>query len=125
VYQWIAPEFIILSSNIIEQPSFIIPEGLKAGTKLTFQLIISDNIADAVDSIDINILNTTPSVVIERDLIFALGDRLSRVYWNSSDVNDDPLSYAWEVLSAPSDSVAIMGDSLTLNPIFTPDQLVR
>jgi hypothetical protein len=39
----------------------------------------------------------------------------------SYDANNDPLTYSWDMISKPKDSIAVLSDPLAIDPDFVPD----
>ncbi len=64
--------------------------------------------------------NAAPVADAGKDLNVAIGTLVSLDGSQSSDVNNDPLTYSW-VLSTPGGSNAILSDPTIFNPSFTAD----
>ncbi|MCP4767831.1 MAG: hypothetical protein GY875_16360 [Gammaproteobacteria bacterium] len=89
------------------------------------QLLVNDGAANSLaDSVIVNAItpNTIPLAnagVDQSDLVGAL---ISLDGSASSDVDNDPLTYDWSLLSVPSSSAATLNNTTIVNPIFTLDQ---
>ncbi|MFV2057240.1 MAG: PKD domain-containing protein, partial [Thiohalomonadales bacterium] len=92
-----------------------------------FSLSVNDGIDDSLEDDDVTIsagLGDLPPVadagqgktVIVNKLVTLNGS-------GSSDVNADPLTYQWTMISSPVDSTASLTDANSVTPKFTPDKL--
>ena len=66
--------------------------------------------------------NTPPVADAGADQTVAVNARVQLDGGASSDVNSDPLSYAWSFTSRPVGSLAVLSDPTVVNPTFIADQ---
>jgi hypothetical protein len=112
----------ILSDSNAEKPTFFVD---KSGTYV-IQLIVNDGTVNSdPDSVTIITLNSPPVANAVLDpppagQVF-VGDTAALDGSGSSDVDDDPLTYAWSFTSQPPGSFATLSDSNAEKPTFVVD----
>jgi hypothetical protein len=104
-YLWtqIQGESVVLSSNIVEEPTFMAPDVKNGEIKvLTFELLVTDpqgsTSSDIVEVI-VNSVNHIPNVDAGRDLPAIQSIQVLSIIPTVSDADDDKLTYKWEQLS--------------------------
>ena len=101
----------VLSSFVVDQP----------GTYLA-QLTVSDgSMQSAPATVIVTSGNTPPLAVAGPNQILATGALAQLNGTGSTDVDGDPLSYRWSMLSVPVGSTAKLSDPTTADPTFTLD----
>ncbi|HEU5152823.1 MAG TPA: PKD domain-containing protein, partial [Iamia sp.] len=114
-YSWVqtaGPAVVLLGANTA-QPSFVAPPG--PGT-VTFQLTVDDG-AGRTDTDEVSVsLNGSPIADAGDDEEVNLGDTVTLDGTDSSDPDDDTLTYAWAQTAGPS--VTLTG-ATTATPSFT------
>ena len=114
-YLWSPPVGISLSNTDVVNPSFTVPNGTKTGSTLTFNLTASDNQGSSnTDSIKISILNSAPTANAGTNQNSHVGDTVTLDASNSTDPNDDTLSYLW----SSADGISL-SDNTAQQPAFT------
>jgi hypothetical protein len=100
-------------------PSFVAD---KAGT-YTVRLVVTDDggLASAPSEVVVSSLNQAPSANAGSDRMVIVAQVVQLDGSASSDPDQDPLSYAWSVSSAPSGSAAALMGASTATPGFVPD----
>jgi hypothetical protein len=95
-----------------------------AAGSFVVELVVNDGQADsAPDTVTINIVpvNTDPVANAGPDQNAFVGAEVTLDGSASSDVDGDPLSFAWQFLSLPPGSGAALQGADTASPRFTPD----
>lgn len=86
------------------------------------QLIVHDGtIASEPDSVALNFDNTRPVANAGPDQNANTGDNVQLDGSGSTDVNGDSLTYQWQFISKPADSVSVLDDATLVNPQFNLD----
>ncbi len=86
------------------------------------QLLVSDqNGTSTPSTVTISMGNTTPVANAGPDQSVKAGSTVQLNGAGSTDVNGNPLSYRWSLLSAPAQSTATLSDPTAVNPTFTAD----
>ena len=99
-------ESVILSSNSIQEPTFMAPEVQNGEIKvLTFELTVTDPLgassSDIVELI-VNPVNHIPTVNAGRDLVVFSSIHAMTIFPTFFDADGDDLTYKWENLSGQS-----------------------
>ena len=89
----------------------------------TFSLIVKDNenLSSAPDTVTISTTNNAPVANAGSD-INILSHHSAQLNGSGSDIDGDPLTYVWTVVSAPSGSIAALSNRFISNPTFIPDK---
>jgi hypothetical protein len=104
-YLWtqIQGESVVLSSNIVEEPTFMAPDVKNGEIKvLTFELLVTDpqgSTSSDIVEIIVNSVNHIPNVDAGRDLPAIQSIHVLSIIPTVSDADDDKLTYKWEQLS--------------------------
>ena len=107
-----------LSSTTAVRPTFTVD---RPGS-YALQLIVNDGKQDsAADTVTITTQNSTPVANAGIDQTVELGDPVQLNGTLSSDVDGNPLTYAWNLLSQPDGSAVMLANPATATPQFTPD----
>lgn len=127
VYSWtqLSGPAVTLSDPSSPTPSFTAPAVTPEGATLIFELVVSDGTLtsqpDTV-SITINNVNQSPVAKAGADQTVHVGIQAALDGSGSSDPDGDtPLSFAWSISARPQGSTAVLSDTTTSNPSFTPD----
>jgi RHS repeat-associated protein len=125
---------LLFSWNIVSRPAGSISElddtalptpSLPADQEGDYvvRLTVNDGLVDsAPDTVVINSINAVPVADAGPDQTVPRNTSLTLDGSGSSDANNDPLTYAWSILSAPAGSTATIGNPTAVNPLVTPDQ---
>jgi hypothetical protein len=91
--------------------------------RYVLQLIVNDGQADSLpDQVVISTQNSKPVANAGPDQTVPLGLRVFLDGSQSSDVDGDPLSYHWTLISRPAGSTATLDKAMTASPSFLPDK---
>jgi hypothetical protein len=86
------------------------------------QLIVRDGqLASAPDTVTISTRNSAPVASAGPDRTIQIGLPVQLDGSGSSDVDGDPLTYAWQLVQRPAGSAAMLERPDEVNPSFTPD----
>lgn len=108
-----------LSSPTAVAPTFLVD---RPGTYVA-QLIVSDGIASSIaDTVVITTINSTPVANAGPDQSVRAGDTVLLDGSASSDIDGDPLTASWSLLSRPAGSSAALTGATSFNPSFTADR---
>ncbi len=89
----------------------------------TITLVVNDGKTDsALDSVVISTLNSAPVAKAGPDQTAFVGNTVTLDGRGSNDVDGDPLTYAWRVLSAPTGSTSALVNPTVVQPQFTIDR---
>ena len=122
-YQWTliakpAGSAAALSGGAAVSPTFVVD---KAGNYVV-QLIVNDNHGNSASaSVTITTQNTPPVAnagpgqVVPVDALVELNGS------NSTDVDGDPLTYQWSLITLPAGSLATLNNPSAVSPVFTAD----
>lgn len=107
-----------LSNANTAQPSFTVD---KAGSYVV-QLTVNDGKVDsAPDTVNITTVNSAPVANAGANQTVHLTDTVILDGSHSSDVDGDPLTYEWELISKPGGSLAQLSNDTVVNPTFVVD----
>ncbi len=108
-----------LSNATIANPTFT-PD--KKGV-YTFSLIVKDNenLPSVPDTVTVTTTNHVPVAEAGSD-VNILNKHLVQLNGIGTDIDNDPLTYTWTIVSAPSGSTAALSNRFITNPTFTPDK---
>jgi hypothetical protein len=108
-----------LSSTSVLQPSFT----LDAPGSYVFELIVSDgSLASAPDTVTVSTTNSPPVARPGNDRSVPLGSTVQLDGSASSDVDGNPLTFAWSLTSRPAGSAAVLSGPTSINPSFVADR---
>jgi PKD domain/K319L-like, PKD domain len=100
-------------------PSFVAD---KPGS-YTVQLTVNDGKVDSLpDEVLISTQNSPPVANAGPDQTVFVGSTVTLDGSGSTDVDGDTMSYQWSLVSVPSDSLAALQDSTSVNATFTVDK---
>ena len=86
------------------------------------QLVVNDGISDSAPAtVTITTVNSTPVAGASAEKALSLGEPIQLNGYKSTDVDGDPLTYKWMLLSAPAESKARLSSTTDVNPLLTPD----
>lgn len=85
------------------------------------RLTVSDGTLLDTDTVTLSAANTAPQANAGRDRYVSVGSSVVLDGTNSSDPNQDSLSYAWTLVSKPSGSTATLQNSASARPSVTHD----
>jgi hypothetical protein len=109
-----------LSSSTLVNPTFVVD--LKGTYKV--QLIVNDGKVDSQPSVvTISTINSAPVANAGPDQTIFAGNTVQLNGSGSTDVDGDPLTYSWTILSAPAGSSAQLSDPAAIKPTFLADQI--
>ncbi|MDJ0870111.1 MAG: PKD domain-containing protein, partial [Myxococcota bacterium] len=108
----------VLSNPTLPMPTFVIDE---PGAYVA-ELVVNDGREDsAPDTVAVTTLNSPPVADAGPDQTLPVGDTATLDGSGSTDVDGDPLSYAWALTSAPRGSAAELSDPGAVMPTFELD----
>lgn len=86
------------------------------------RLVVNDSVVDsAPDTVQVSTLNSAPVARAGADQTGFIGQSVALDGSASSDIDGDPLTYAWSIASAPAGSQAAIVDPAQVQATFTPD----
>jgi hypothetical protein len=112
------------SNATLSNPSAVMPTFVvdKAGSYVA-QLIVNDGIVNsAPDTVTIATHNTPPVANAGPDQTAVAGRVVTLDGGASSDVDGQPLTYTWSILTRPTGSTATLSNPTTVSPFFTSDK---
>src|SRR5271165_4453247 len=93
----------------------------KSGSYLA-QLVVNDGQSNSIPAtVSITTLNSPPVANAGHNQLVHVGDLAQLNGSGSTDVDGDPLTYKWSLLSVPAGSLAALNDPTLVNPAFTID----
>lgn len=88
------------------------------------QLVVNDgSVASVADEVVVSLDNTTPVANAGRDQSVVVGQIATLDGSASTDIDGQPLSYAWAILTHPAGSSATLSDVVAVKPTFVIDAL--
>ena len=110
----------VLSNATIVNPTFTAD---KFGN-YEVQLIVNDGLVNsAPDTVKVSTTNSAPVANAGPDQTIHAGGTATLSGSGSTDVDGDPLTYAWLITSKPAGSAAALSDPTVVNPTFTADKV--
>lgn len=107
-----------LSDTTSVNPSFT----AKTSGEYLLTLVVSDGeLQSTVDEILVTIVNTPPVANAGMDMNFPRNSIVTLNGGDSSDSDQDKLSYQWSLVSVPSGDQATLADSNSISPTFTAE----
>jgi RHS repeat-associated protein len=108
-----------LSNAASPTPSFVID---RAGS-YAVRLIVNDGAIDsAPDTVTVSTLNSKPTANAGPDRTASVGSVVTLDGSGSQDVDGDPLTFQWTLMSRPAGSAATLSDPSAVMPSFTVDR---
>ncbi|MGH9238521.1 MAG: PKD domain-containing protein, partial [Vicinamibacterales bacterium] len=122
-YQWtiaLAPEgsSAALGGSSTASPSFV-PD--RKGV-YAIRLTVNDGTWSAADEVTVTVENTPPTAGVGPGLLTFVGQPVQLDGTGSSDVDGDPLTYWWTLVSAPPQSASSLSDATAPAPMFLVDK---
>ena len=111
------------STATLSDPASVTPSfSIDVAGAYTLQLIVNDGALDSpADTMVVSTDNSTPVANAGPDQTKKVGDKVTLDASQSSDIDQDELSYAWIFTVKPLESVAELDDATALAPSFTLD----
>ncbi len=107
-----------LSGANTVSPTFVVD---KPGMYIA-QLVVNDGLADSIPStVTITTQNTPPVAHAGRTQIVTTGALIQLNGAGSTDVDGNPLTYSWSLITLPAESKALLSNLTAVNPTFTAD----
>ncbi len=86
------------------------------------QLVVSDGMVDSAPvTVEVNTVNTPPVADAGPDQTGSIGATIQLDGGGSFDVDGDPLTYFWSIISKPAGSTATLSDPSSVRPTFVVD----
>ncbi|MFO1428574.1 MAG: PKD domain-containing protein [Candidatus Competibacteraceae bacterium] len=122
-YQWSltqrpAGSTVTLSDPTVVNPSLVID---KSGTYIARLIVNDGNVDSAADTVTISTQNSAPVANAGPNQTVFVASTVTLNGSGSSDVDGDPLTYAWSFTSRPTGSNAALVNPTTVNPNFVVD----
>ncbi|TQV82812.1 PKD domain-containing protein [Aliikangiella coralliicola] len=114
------------AANLVNSDSVTPDLETDVGGVYRIQLVVNDGEADSTpDNVNVTVMvvNNVPKADAGADQTVNIGTLVKLSGANSSDADGDSLSYRWLILNAPAQSTAILSNSTTVEPEFTPDRV--
>jgi RHS repeat-associated protein len=122
-YAWTITNKPSGSTAILSNPAPVNPTFVAdlAGS-YTAQLVVSDgHTASALSQTFISTTNSAPVANAGPNQLVIVGTTVQLDGSRSTDVDGNPLTYAWAILSKPSSSAAVLSSGTAVNPSFVAD----
>ncbi|MBS1855790.1 MAG: hypothetical protein JST11_10520, partial [Acidobacteria bacterium] len=122
-YYWVLTARPATSLATLIAPTTVAPVFTvdKAGS-YTATLIVNDGkVNSAPSSVTITTQNTPPVANAGSNQVVAAGALVQLDGSGSTDVDGNPLTYAWTILSKPAGSTAVLSSTTAVKPTFTAD----
>lgn len=112
------------STAVLDDPTAIMPSfSIDITGDYTLQLIVNDGAADSsADTVVVTTDNSAPVADAGPDQSARVNDTVTLDGSGSSDVNGDPLTFSWSLLSVPAGSSAVLSDPTAISPTFQIDE---
>jgi hypothetical protein len=123
-YQWTLTERPTGSGATLTNPASVNPTiTLDKPGSYTAQLIVHDGaVESAPDTVVLSTVNSAPAANAGPDQTGVVGQLIQLDGSGSSDVDGDPLTYQWTLLTQPSGSNATLTNATDVNPTLTLDK---
>ena len=111
------------STVAFSSPSAVMPTIVvdRPGTYVA-QLIVDDGtVGSTPDTVTITTANTAPVADAGADQTVFVGNTVQLDGNGSGDVDGDPLSFSWSLITAPTGSAALLANATSVSPTFTVD----
>ncbi|HCH3497205.1 TPA: PKD domain-containing protein [Vibrio parahaemolyticus] len=124
IYEWSLYSTPIGSSATLSNDNSAISS---LATDVTGEYVVHLTVTDEqglsseIDEVIISTSNLPPSAVAGADQLVISHSLVTLDASSSSDPEEDPISYLWDMKQAPSGSSAILNDNISPTPTFTPD----
>jgi hypothetical protein len=113
-----AGSIAMLSAATTVNPSFVVD----VSGNYVVQLIVNDGSVDSVvDTVSINTSNSAPVANAGADQSPFFGETVNLNGSSSSDVDNNPLTFIWSLISRPAGSTATLSAATTVSPSFVVD----
>ncbi len=99
-------------------PSFMVDV---PGTYVAELIVTDTNGSSAPSTVTISTTNTPPVADAGPNQLVKVGSTVQLTAAASTDVNGNPLTYKWSLLSAPAQSTATISDASSVTPAFVAD----
>ena len=122
-YAWSLVSTPVGSTATISNPTTVNPTFVvdRFGTYVV-QLIMNDgSTISGPDIVEISTLNSPPAANAGPDQTTAVGATVTLNASGSSDVDGNPLTFSWSLVSRPAGSAAIIASPTVVNPSFVAD----
>jgi uncharacterized protein YjdB len=122
-YSWTMITLPFGSSAVLLAPTSMTPVFTvdKPGS-YTIRLIVNDGKVDSAPStVTISTQNTPPVANAGPNQVLSVGALVQLDGSGSTDVDGDPLTYRWSLISVPTGSTALLSSATAVKPTFTAD----
>jgi RHS repeat-associated protein len=122
-YSWSFTSKPAGSAAMLQNPTSVNPAFVidKFG-EYVVQLIVNDGAVDSAPAtVTISTLNSAPVANAGPDQTIFVGDAVQLNGAGSTDVDGNPLGFAWSIIAKPANSQATLSDPFAVNPAFTVD----
>jgi hypothetical protein len=122
-FRWSFTSLPASSAAVLDDPTVVSPSFV-ADTPGSYvvQLVVNDGIVDSVPGTVVVVTeNTAPVARAGSDRTVAVGGTVVLDGSNSSDAEDDALTFRWTLIDVPQGSTAVLSDSTSTAPEFVAD----
>jgi len=121
-FKWSILSKPVGSSATLDDPSAVFPSFVaNAAGMYMIQLIVNDSQLDSAPDTVVIAVNSPPVADAGENQKVSPDDKVTLDGSGSSDVDNNPLTFQWKLISVPDNSTATLSDSTVVDPMFVAD----